>query len=56
MPCPRCREQSSRLRLALRGLKIARSVLDYVSLDKWEREVTEKDRKAFDKICEQLLD
>lgn len=43
------------LKKAKQGLRIAKSILDYVGLDKYEREVTANDRKKFDAICEEIL-
>lgn len=43
------------LRRAKRALALADSIMDYCQGDKWERKCTEKDRKKFSKIFEQLM-
>lgn len=47
---------SDRLRKALRAMRLARSILDYVPGDRWEQEVTTKDRDKFEALCVELLD
>lgn len=37
------------------ALRIAKSVLDFCPGDAWERECTEKDRKRFDELFEELF-
>lgn len=45
---------NQKLKLAIEALKIADGVMEYCQGDKWERECTEKDRKKFAAIFEQL--
>lgn len=45
---------SQKLKLAIEALKLADGVMEYCQGDKWERECTEKDRKKFAVIFEQL--
>lgn len=45
---------NQRLAKALKAIRIAQGILDYVPGDKWEREVTKRDRETFDKLCAEL--
>jgi len=46
--------RAAKYRKAIRGLKIAESILNYVRGDDWERECFAKDRARFNKIYEDL--